>query len=116
MNKGRNIAAWVVTIIACIMPTWGVIGKLSNEGMMTHMTDMGFGEWLTVIAIVEAIAVITYIVPKTSKLGLLIMTGLMGGAISAHMSVDEPFLMQSAVLALVWIGAYLRHPGLLKVS
>ena len=114
MNKGRKIAGWVLTILAVIMPTWGVIGKLSNADMIEHMTRLGYGDWLTIIAMGECAGVVTFLIPKTMKIGTLLLTALLGGAIAAHIGHGESFGMQSTVLILVWIATFLRAPDFFK--
>ena len=111
MNKTRKILGWVFTVLAAIMPFWGVIGKFSNADMQTHMTSLGYGEWLKIIAIGELVAVVLFVIPKTGKLGVLLMSALMGGAIAAHMGHGESFMMQSMVLVFTWIATFLRYPS-----
>ena len=96
------------------MPAWGVIGKFTNEGMQANMNSIGMGEWLNVIAIGELIAVVLFIIPKTGRIGILLMTALMGGAIASHMGHGQSFAMQSIVLILVWVAAFIRYPEFLN--
>ena len=51
------------------------------------------------------------LVPRTASLGVLLASGFWGGAICMHMSKGEPFVVQSILLLLTWLGAYLRVPG-----
>ena len=116
MNKQRKIIGWVITVIAALMPAWGVIGKFTNEPMQTHMASIGYGEWLSIIAIGELIAVVLFVMPKTGKIGILLISALMGGAIAAHMGHGESFMMQSIVLILAWIAAFIRYPEFLDFT
>ena len=108
MKNYQNIAAWIVTIIASLMPLYGAYGKLFTEGMQSYMAACGLGDWTTIIGIGELLSVILFIVPKTHKFGLLLMSALMGGAITLHMSRGESFTMQSVILVVVWLSGYLR--------
>ncbi len=38
----------------------------------------------------------------------------MGGAIVTHMQHDEPYVMQSVILAVIWIAGFLRYSELLQ--
>ena len=104
---------WVFTALAALMPFWGVIGKFTNADMQGHMTSLGYRDWLPIIAIGELIAVVLFIIPKTGKIGILLMSALMGGAIAAHMGHEESFVMQSTVLVFAWVAAFLRYPELI---
>ena len=111
MTKQRKILGWVFTVLAALMPAWGVIGKFTNAPMQEHMTSMGYGDWLKIIAVGELLAVVLFVLPKTGKVGILLMSSLMGGAISAHMGHGETFVMQSMVLIFAWIAAFIRYPA-----
>jgi hypothetical protein len=52
------------------------------------------------------------VVPRTSSLGILVASGFWGGTICFHMFRGELYLMQSAMLLLTWLGAYLRIPAM----
>lgn len=116
MKKSRRTLGWILTILASIAPAWGVIGKLTDEAMRSHMTDMGFGEWLPTIDFGEPIAVVLFILPKTGRIGILLISALMGGAITAHMGNEESFAMQATVLVIAWVAAFVRYPEFLKFT
>ena len=52
------------------------------------------------------------IVPRTSPLGAVLLTGYLGGAVAIHVRIDDPLfshvLMPVYVGVLVWAGLYLR--------
>jgi hypothetical protein len=50
-------------------------------------------------------------IPRTASLGVLLTGAFWGGAICLHMSKGEPFVLQSVLLLLTWVGAYPRVPG-----
>jgi len=114
MNKKRKIAGWVATVLAAIAPTWGVIGKFTNAGMQANMESIGFGEWIKIVAIGELVAVVLFVLPKTGRIGVLLMSALMGGAIASHLGHGQSIAMQSTVLALVWVATLIRYPDFLN--
>ena len=116
MSNKRKIAGWIITVIASIAPTWGVIGKFTNAGMQQNMKTIGFESWIEIIAIGELLAVVTFILPQTGRIGILLMSALMGGAIASHMGHGESFTMQSTVLVLAWIAALIRYPEFLDFN
>src|SRR5258707_5799081 len=66
---------------------------------------------IQVIGAGELVSAILLLVPRTASLGVLLTSGFWGGAICLHMSKGEPFVVQSVLLLLTWLGAYLRVPG-----
>ena len=53
-----------------------------------------------------------YVVPPTSVLGAVLLTGYLGGAVATHVRVENPLfthvLFPTYVAALIWGGLYLR--------
>jgi hypothetical protein len=64
------------------------------------------------LAILEVSCVVIYLVPQTSVLGAILLTGYIGGTIVTHWRVGDPFYVQIAIGILVWLGLYLREPRL----
>jgi len=64
------------------------------------------------LGITELIVTILYIIPQTSVLGAILITGYMGGAIATHARIGEPFYVQATIGILVWLGLFLRDARL----
>jgi hypothetical protein len=67
----------------------------------------------------ELVLVALYLWPRTSVLGAVLLTGLFGGAMAAHIRVQDPWVSHtlfSIYLGLfMWGGLWLRDPGLRAV-
>lgn len=54
----------------------------------------------------------SYVIPRTSVLGAILLTGYLGCAIATHVRVGSPLLTHTLfpiyVAALIWGGLYLR--------
>jgi hypothetical protein len=58
---------------------------------------------------------VIYLIPQTSVLGAILMTGYLGGAIATHVRLGEfvkGIIPQVGLGVLVWLGLYLRDPRL----
>ena len=80
-------------------------------------TQLGYRPELAVtIGVLELICLAIYVVPRTSLLGAVILTGYLGGAIATHVRVGNPLLSHvlfpTYVAALIWGGLFLRRPRL----
>lgn len=64
------------------------------------------------IGVVESLCLLLYMVPRTSALGAVLLSGFLGGAISAHVRIGDPLfshvLFPVYVAALLWTGLFLR--------
>lgn len=114
MNKFTTIAGWVSTGLATAVLLFSAYGKFFMDGMEANMTRYGLADWLTIIGIGELASTILFIIPKTSRYGLLLLSSYLGGAIVTHMSQGESFLFPTVTLLFVWIGGILRHPQFYK--
>lgn len=68
------------------------------------------------IGVIEAICLVLYVIPRTSVLGAILLTAVMGGAIASHLRVGSPLpthtLFGVYLGILIWAGIYLRNPRL----
>ena len=79
-----------------------------------QMVQMHLGDWRIIIAIGEITSALLFLFPKTNKIGTLLLSAYMGGAIIIHMTGGMSIVMPSVVLILVWITGVIRNPELLK--
>jgi hypothetical protein len=65
-----------------------------------------------VIGLIELACLAVYAFPRTARIGAVLLTGYLGGAIATHLRVGSPLLSHTLfpiyVAALVWGGLYLR--------
>ena len=52
---------------------------------------------------------ILFLIPRTSIVGLILLTGYLGGAIATMARVGEPFYFPLILSMLLWISAYIRN-------
>ncbi len=68
------------------------------------------------IGLLELLCIIVYVIPRTSVLGAILLTGYLGGAVATHVRVGSPLfthiLFPTYVGALIWGGLLLREDRL----
>lgn len=82
-----------------------------NYAVTEIVTGYGFPESaISRIVMAEIALVLLYLVPQTSVLAAIVMTGYLGGAIAAHVRVGDTAraVIPLAVGILAWGGLYLR--------
>ncbi len=84
--------------------------KLSNSTMVVEgFSKMGYPVHLTLgIGAVELVSTILYLIPRTSVLGAILLTGYLGGATATHVRLSESFIGPVLFGVLIWGGLYLR--------
>ena len=81
------------------------------------LTALGWSaEWVLPIGLMELGFLILYLYPRTSVLGAIMMTGLLGGAMATQVRMDNPLFSHqlfSLYLGLImWGGLWLRDERL----
>ena len=69
---------------------------------------------LPLIASLQLAAITLYVIPQTSMLGAVLLTGYMGGAIASYMRIGEfsPPMVPLTTAMLAWLGLFLREARL----
>jgi hypothetical protein len=100
----------VISLLASLVFLLSAFMKLRGGAELSQgMAHLGLPMSLVVpLAIVEVSSVVTYLIPTTSVLGAILLTGYMGGAICTHLRVGDPFFVQVVLGIFVWLGLYLR--------
>jgi hypothetical protein len=80
-------------------------------------TELGYpASVVTGLGIIELVCLLAYIVPRTSVLGAILLTGWLGGAIATHLRMGSPLVSHTLfpiyVAALIWGGLWLRSERL----
>src|SRR6266498_1359144 len=90
------------------------IGKLVKpEPVVEGTVKLGYPESVLVpLGIVLLTCTILYVIPRTSALGAILLTGYLGGAVATHVRVGNPIfthiLFPVYLGVLIWGGLYLR--------
>jgi hypothetical protein len=95
----------------------GVIKLLDLDMVRQSMAELGYPAGMAVkIGVLELACLALYVVPRTSVLGAVLLTGYLGGAIATHVRVGNPLfshvLFPTYVAAMLWGGLFLRDERL----
>jgi DoxX-like family len=103
-------AGWVISVLPALLLIFSAIGKLMKaEPVMAGFPKLGWDAELAVpLGIVELVCAILYLIPGTSVLGAILVTGYMGGAIATHVRIGEQFYAPAILGIIVWFGIFLR--------
>jgi hypothetical protein len=91
--------------------------KLVKPAPVVEATvGLGYPESVIIpIGVVLIVCTILYLIPKTSVLGAILLTGYLGGAVATHVRTGESlFSIVFPVIfgVLLWLGLYLRDTRL----
>src|SRR6476469_2623884 len=93
-------ARWKLTSTPFYVQEWGRIGWKAPD--------------LPFIASLQLGAILLYVIPQTSVLGVVLLTGYLGGAIASYVRIGEPYppLVPLTTALLAWLGIFLREERL----
>jgi len=94
-----------------------VIKVIEIAPVVQSFAQLGYPETLARgLGLVELACIVVYMVPRTAVLGAILLTGFLGGAISTHLRIGDPFFSHTVfpvyVALMVWGGLYLRDETL----
>src|SRR5579864_9092770 len=101
----------VMSALPVLLVLFGSVVKLMKTASVVEgFTRAGVPERLIVpVGIIELVCVIVYLIPQTSVLGAILMTGLLGGATITCLRIGDPTAPLPVLLGLLaWGGLYLR--------
>lgn len=108
-EKTKRIISIGLMAVSSAMLLFSAFMKLSGaEQIVTGLTQAGLGNYITFLGIMELAAVVLFLLPKTFKVGFLLVTAYLGGALSIELAAGQP-PTAAIFLTLVWVSAYLRN-------
>ena len=114
ISVSRRRIGRVVTALPVLFLLFDTALKLGNTApAIAAMPQLGYPPELVLpIGLIELFCLILYIVPRTSVIGAVVLTGYLGGAIATHVRIGNPLfshiLFPIYIAALLWGGLYLR--------
>jgi hypothetical protein len=102
---------WVFSGIVALMLGMGAISKItSSEEMVQNFTFFNMLPTMVAVGVVELLAVILLMVPRTSLFGALGVSTMMSGAVAVHFAMlgGTGIFMPILLGLLAWSGHCLR--------
>lgn len=117
--RTQRITGWALTgLVGLFMIGASGIPKFFDfPGKNEMMAKMGLPlELLPTLGVLEIVVTLIYLVPRTSFLGAILMTGYLGGAIVTHLRIGDPWYFPIIVGVLAWLGLALRQPAIFQMA
>ncbi len=120
ISKGRLWAGRIIGGLPALFLLVDAVMKLFKPPFVVDATvKLGYPESVIIgLGVVLLASTILYLVPKTSILGAILLTGYLGGAVATHVRVGEGWfsiLFPVIFGALIWAGLWLRDDRLQKL-
>ena len=116
------IAGWIMTgLVALFMLGASVTPKLLGMSAASQPLEVvGWPvKYMLLIGIIEAVCTVLFVIPRTSLLGAVLLTGLLGASLAANLRVDNPLfshtLFSIYLGVFAWAALWLREPRIREV-
>jgi hypothetical protein len=113
--KAKLWAGRIMSALAVLFLLFdSVIKVMKLAPAVEGTTELGYPESVVVgIGIIELVCLAVYLIPRTTVLGAVLLTGYFGGAIASHVRIGSPLfthvLFPIYVAVLIWGGLFLRE-------
>ena len=118
VGRAARITGRVLTVLLTLFLLFDSVTKLMQLPPVVEATiQMGFpASTVPVIGAVLLVCLALYLVPRTSVLGAVLLTGYLGGAVCAQLRIEAPLFSNTLfpiyVGVVVWGALYVRSAAL----
>ena len=121
LHAARGPRMWtgrVLSGLPVLFLVFDSTGKLLQvQPVIDGTRQLGYSSHIVFsLGVILLSCVVAYVIPRTSILGALLLTGYLGGAVATHVRVENPLishvLFPVYVAAFLWGGLLLRDPQL----
>jgi hypothetical protein len=116
MNKTARIFSIILMAIPSLMLVMsGIMKLIGAKQIVEGLGKTGLGNYIFLFGVIELLSVALFIIPKTSKIGFLLLCSYLGGAKSIELASGQP-PMAAVFIALLWISVYLKDRAMFLPS
>lgn len=113
VSNARLWSARIMMALAVLFLLFnGVLHIMSIPTVQESFIQLGYPSDIgVVLGIIQLACLVLYLIPRTSILGVILLTGYLGGAIATHVRIGNPLFSHSLfpvyIGILLWGGLFL---------
>jgi hypothetical protein len=117
-SRGRLWTGRVLSTLGVLFLVMDAVMKLMKlQPVLDTFPKLGWPVSLVIpLGTLLLLCVIVYVIPQTSMLGAILLTGYLGGAVATHTRIGDPLfshiLFPTYIALLLWGGLFLREERL----
>ena len=117
ISKGALRAGRILSGLAIVFLLFDAVTKFFMDKLPPEALEAGAAlQWpvekMPLVGMILLICTLLYIIPRTSVLGAILLTGYLGGAVASHTRVSNPLFTHTLfpiyIAVFIWFGLYLR--------
>lgn len=123
VTRAQRVAGMILSgLVIAFLVFDGVIKLIPLPVVTETMAGLGYSAdpaLARLLGVITLGCAVLYAIPRTSVLGAILLTGLLGGAMATHLRVGSPIfshlLFGLYVGVIAWGGLYLRYEAVRKM-
>jgi hypothetical protein len=118
ISTGRFWAGWAITSLTVLFMLFDAVAKFAKPVQVVEAFERtGWPIHLaSTLGAILLVCTLIYLVPQTSLIGAVLLTGYLGGAVATNLRLENPLFSHTLfpvyIGVLVWVGFWLREPRL----
>lgn len=109
MTKSTRMISMALKVVPSVLLLISASMKfIQAKPIVEGFNKSGLGNYLLLIALIELTAVVLFWIPRTTKIGFLLLCSYLGGAICVELASGQ-FPSAAVFLALLWLSVFLSN-------
>ncbi|MBS0205200.1 MAG: DoxX family protein [Planctomycetes bacterium] len=118
-SNTRRITGRVLTVLVglFLIVASGIPKFIDWPGKKEMFDHLGISAPLApTLGILEIAVTLLFLIPRTSFVGAILVTGYLGGAVWAHVRVGDPWFFPVIIGVVMWVALGLRNPAIFALA
>jgi hypothetical protein len=118
VSIGRIRIGWGVSGLILAFLVFDILGKFVRPAPVVEaLARTGWPVELSpILGVILLVCTVLYVIPQTSVLGAILLTGYLGGAVATNLRLENPLFSHTLFPVyfgvLAWVGLWLRNSRL----
>ena len=118
-TKTQRITGWVLTglLSLFLIGASGIPKFIDWPGKQEMFDKLGITANLSItLGVIEIAFTILFLIPRTSFVGAILVTGYLGGAVWTHLRIGDPWFFPIIIGVVMWVALGLRRPAIFALA
>jgi hypothetical protein len=118
ISMSRIWTGWSISSLIIAFLIFDIVGKFAKPTQVVDaLARTGWPVELSpILGAILLVCTVLYVIPQTSVLGAILLTGYLGGAVATNLRLENPLFSHTLFPVyfgvLAWVGLWLRDTGL----
>ncbi len=118
-SKVQRVTGWILTGLVglFLIGASGIPKFIDFPGKQEMFDHLGITADLSPkLGVIEIAVALLFLIPRTSFLGAILVTGYLGGAVWTHLRVADSWIFPIIIGVVMWVALGLRQPAIFALA